>query len=136
MQVSRISIRYWMCKYRKPHNDNTPLSFTHSRSQLLTSNKLQELVLDQYSVSATITCTGSGCVVHMTCHVKYRYKPILTPSSNTSSSDTSNENIDILASVSPNTNSHKISHKGNNNQLVQFWLDSMFALLKPDVTGR
>ena len=28
-------------------NDNTPLSPPHSRSQLLTSNKLQELVLDQ-----------------------------------------------------------------------------------------
>ena len=123
-----------MCKYRKPHNDNTPLSFTHSRSQLLTSNKLQELVLDQYSVSATITCTGSGCVVYMTCHVKYRYKTdTKAPSIDTGSSDTSNKNINILASVSPNTNSHKINHKGNNYQLVQ--LGSIFALLKPDVTG-
>ena len=36
----------------------------------------------------------------MTCHVKYRYKPILILSIDTSSSDASIGNIDILASVS------------------------------------
>ena len=54
MQVLRISIRNQYDtgfantgSHTLITNDNTPLSLTHSRSQLLTSNKLQELVLDQ-----------------------------------------------------------------------------------------
>ena len=39
----------------------------------------------------------------VTCHVKYRYKPILILSIDTSSSDAGIGNIDILASVSPIT---------------------------------
>ena len=40
----------------------------------------------------------------VTCHMKYRYKPILILSIDTSSSDASIGNINILASVLPITN--------------------------------
>ena len=81
MQVSTISIRnpYDTGWEATLINDSTPLSCTHSGSQLLTSDekKISARSVDRlHSVLVTITCTGSGRVAHMTCHVKYRYKPI------------------------------------------------------------
>ena len=102
MQVLRISIgnRYDTgCVNTVSHtliiNDNTPLSLTHNRSQLLTSNKLQELVLTQWTV---LSLSDDHMHRKWLCHVKYRYKLVLILSIDTSSSDASIGNINILAS--------------------------------------